>query len=384
MKKAQSKIRRAGLGAAGQYWLAQLVFWFCLSVVPFLGMALWYDAIRWSYVFHMVLQAAIGLLLSVPLGRFYLLIWKAPLILRMVLAVTLAGLAAAVWTWARIHTYIWLTAEYNTWAEFGGWYFGAFYIFLAWSAWYHGFTYYRLLDLEHSERLRDMALAKEEQIKRLEAETIAREAQLKMLRYQINPHFLFNTLHAIYALIKTDKPKQATGMISKLGHFLRSTLDYDPAHCIRLADEIETIRLYLDIETVRFSDRLTIEYDIQEAALQARVPGLILQPLIENSIKYAIATSAAGGTISINARIVDDQLLLEVVDSGPGIVSPDQDVEGRSGIGLRNTLERLRTLYDNRYSFALETLRPHGLRVTVVIPYEPSREDSAQLYKKAV
>lgn len=378
-----STITNAMRDPTSSYWLGQVVFWFGLSLVPFLGMTLWYNTVRWLYIEHMFIQAALGLLLSIPLGWTYCLIWKTPLIPRMVLILALAGAASAIWTWARILTYVWLTGEVEIWKEYGGWYFGAFYIFLCWSALYHGLKYYRLLELEHSERLREVALTKEEQIKRLEAETIAREAQLKMLRYQINPHFLFNTLHAIYALIKTNKPDKAMGMTGKLGRFLCSTLDYNPAHGVQLKDEIETIKLYLDIESVRFSDRLHIKYGIEDRTLSAMVPGLILQPLIENSIKYAIATSENGGTITINARVHEERLLLEVIDSGPGMAFSITE-SGRCGIGLRNTLERLQTLYGDGYSFDLESLSPHGLRVTVSIPYEPSEENPELQYNRAV
>lgn len=361
---------------AGQYWLGQFVFWFCLSVVPFLGMTLWYNTVEWLYIEHMFLQAALGLMLSIPLGSLYLLIWKMPPLVRMCLVVCLAGVISAIWTWIRIVTYIWLTAETETWKEFGGWYFGAFYIFLCWSALYHGMKYYRLLEVEHREKLREMALTKEEKIKRLEAETIAREAQLKMLRYQINPHFLFNTLHAIHALIRLKQSEKATGMIGKLGGFLRYTLDYNPAQCVRLEDEIKTIKLYLDIESIRFSDRLEVKFNVEEQANCAMVPGLILQPLIENSIKYAIAVSETGGTITINSRVVGSQLLLEIIDNGPGINSTSDDAqEQRSGVGLRNTLERLQTLYNDFYSFDLAAVEPRGLQVSILIPYEPAEMD---------
>lgn len=368
--------------AVSHYWLGQMVFWFCLSVAPFLGMDLWYNTLSWVHIEHMFLQSLLGLLLSIPLGHFYLSIWKLPLVLRMVLVVSMVGLVSGIWTWVRVYTFVWLTAEPDIWGEFGGWHFGAFYIFLCWSAWYHGLRYYDLLQMAHGERLREMALTKEEQIKRLEAETVARDAQLKMLRYQIHPHFLFNTLHAIYALVKTGQPAKATGMINKLGRFLRSTLDYNPAHSVSLADEIATIKLYLDIETVRFSDRLAITYNIEQEALVAQVPGLILQPLIENSIKYAIADSAEGGTIVINARVLEQQLLLEVIDSGVAASAPLKDALAHRGIGLRNTLERLQVLYDNRYSFKLEPLTPQGLRVTVCIPYEPAGMAPESKYKK--
>lgn len=362
----------------GQYWVGQFIFWFCLSVVPFLGIVFWYNTTKLVYVEHMFLQAVLGLLLSFPLGWFYSVIWKLNPILRMCLVLSMAGIVAAVWTALRVVTYIWLTQEVNTWNDFGGWYFGAFYIFLCWSALYHGMIYYRLLEVEHAERLKEIAHTKEEQIKRLKAESIAREAQLKMLRYQINPHFLFNTLHAIYALIKLKDDSRALGMIAKLGKFLRYSLEYDPRLQVNLEDEINTLTLYLNIEKVRFSDRLTVEFDISETAKSARIPSLLLQPLIENAIKYAVATSEVGGIIKIQANTMGDMLLLEVIDNGPGIAGAAQMPGQSTGVGLRNTRERLQTLYGDKHSFSLEEAVPNGVHIRICIPYESVVSDTPQ------
>lgn len=356
---------------AVQYWIGQIIFWFGLSVVPFLGIVFWYNTTKWVYIEHMFLQALLGLLLSVPLGWLYSLIWKMHPVLRMVFVLTLAGGFAATWTSVRIITYIWLTDEVNTWNDFGGWYFGAFYIFLCWAALYHGMKYYRLLEVEHVERLKEIDHTKEEQIKRLKAESIAREAQLKMLRYQINPHFLFNTLHAIYALIKLKDANKAMGMIAKLGEFLRYSLEYNPEIQVSLEDEANTSMLYLNIEKVRFSDRLNIEFNLTEEAKIAKVPSLLLQPLIENSIKYAVASSETGGIIKINARVENGYLLLDVIDNGPGLGGAKQEPGKNTGVGLRNTCERLETLYGTNHTLTLSPATPRGLHIFIAFPYEP-------------
>lgn len=353
-----------------QYWVGQFIFWFGLSVVPFLGIVFWYNTTKLVYVEHMFLQAALGLLLSFPLGWFYSIIWKLGPIPRMCLVLSMAGAVAALWTALRVVTYIWLTGEVNTWNDFGGWYFGAFYIFLCWSALYHGMIYYRLLEIEHAERLKEVAHTKEEQIKRLQAESIAREAQLKMLRYQINPHFLFNTLHAIYALIKLKDEHRALGMIAKLGKFLRYSLEYDPQLQVNLEDEINTLTLYVNIEKVRFSDRLSVEFDISEPAKTARVPSLLLQPLIENAIKYAIATREEGGQIRIKASVEYGELLLDVIDNGPGLAGAKPAPGQTTGVGLRNTRERLQTLYGDQHQFQIKETQPSGVHISIRIPYE--------------
>lgn len=355
----------------GQYWIGQFVFWFGLSVIPFLGMVLWYNTAQWVHIEHIFLQAGLGLLLSIPLGGLYVAIWAQRPILRMGLVLALAAGFAALWTALRIMTFMWLTGETNTWSEYGGWYFGAFYIFLCWSALYHGMMYYRLLDIEHLERLKAVEHTKEEQIKRLKAESVAREAQLKMLRYQINPHFLFNTLNAIYALIKLDDPKKALGMVGKLGNFLRYSLEYDPSIEISLEDEIHILRSYLDIEKVRFGDRLELQFEISESARSAKIPSLLLQPLIENSIKYAIARTEAGGFIKIGAYVSDHQLILDVSDNGPGFTDAQNALDAnRTGVGLSNIQNRLSTLYGNYYAFTIGSNIPHGAHISIRIPYE--------------
>ncbi len=232
-------------------------------------------------------------------------------------------------------------------------------VLFAWSAIYFGYYYYTGLQ--------------EQKAQVLQATAMAHQAQLKMLRYQLNPHFLFNTLNAISTLVLDKAEEDANKMLTKLSSFLRYTLVNQPTQRISLDQELYALGLYLDIEKVRFQDRLTIEYDIDENAKTALVPSLILQPLIENAIKYAIAPSIDGGTVTVCAKIVGDQLVLALKDTGPGLEDIHHIVsQSGSGVGIANTKERLSQIYGDDHEFRLENLDPTGLGIFIQVPKEKS------------
>lgn len=260
------------------------------------------------------------------------------------------------------------------WADFGGWYFGSIFIFLCWTITFHGIRYYQLLQAEHRIVLAAEAAGKEEHIKRISAQNVARDAQLKMLRYQLNPHFLCNTLNAINALVEIEESDKAQRMIVQLSKFLRYSLDNNPDMKIALEKEVNALKLYLEIEKTRFGERLTLDFKIDEQAKSAGIPSLLLQPLIENSMKHAISQSEQGGTISLKAYVADNKLVLELCDTGSDVKIQQSKIlssKGR-GVGLRNTDERLATLYPNNYDFILNVLPAGGLKSTIKIPYEPT------------
>ena len=191
-----------------------------------------------------------------------------------------------------------ITPEQNLWSDFGGWLFTSILIFIAWAAIYHGINYYQLLESERSNLLSILAANKEEQLKRAKAESMAHEAQLKMLRYQLNPHFLFNTLNSISSLVNKRDDSRANEMILQLSDFLRHSLYIDPVEGIHIKRGVGcALQLYLRIEQARFGDRLSIHLDVSSDAEQLHVPSMILQPLVENAIKYAIAPCEEGGEI---------------------------------------------------------------------------------------
>jgi signal transduction histidine kinase len=212
--------------------------------------------------------------------------------------------------------------------------------------------------LEYADRYRRRSL----EAARLETQLV--QAQLQALKMQLRPHFLFNALNAIAALTGDD-PKAGQRMMGKLGQFLRLVLDHGDVQQVTLAREVEFTALYLEIEQIRFSDRLTLCYEVEPAALPGLVPSLLLQPLVENAVRHGIARADAGGTVCLRARRRDNRLLLEVHDDGPGANTPDPVW----GIGLRNCEERLRALYGAHATLTLETEPTQGFTVRLELPF---------------
>ena len=201
----------------------------------------------------------------------------------------------------------------------------------------------------------------------LAAQAQANLAQLKMLRYQLNPHFLFNTLNAISTLVMERDSDTAERMLSGLARFLRYTLEQDPQQKVTLAQEMTMLRLYLEIETLRFSDRFTVEYDVDALVTEALIPSLLLQPLVENTTKHAVAKSEAACVLRINARLLGEQLSIELSDNGS---SPPAEQSVSVGVGLRNTAERLKTLYGPAHTLQCGAHPGGGYHVQITLPFE--------------
>ncbi len=194
------------------------------------------------------------------------------------------------------------------------------------------------------------------------------QSQLKALKMQLHPHFLFNTLHSISSLVLEDPPK-ANSMIARLGDFLRLTLDNSDQQLVSLKQETEFLRCYLEIEQVRFGDRLTVAFELEPQTLSAQVPHLILQPVVENAVQHGIAPRATRGHITIEARRLNSLLRLEVRDNGPGITSNGISL-GMKGVGLSNVRARLDQIYGSDFRFELMNSRDGGLTVVMEIPFQ--------------
>ncbi len=208
---------------------------------------------------------------------------------------------------------------------------------------------------------------REHELKSAQLESRLVQAQLQALKMQLHPHFLFNTLHAISALIHKDV-EIADRMIARLSDLLRLTLENAGVQEVPLKQELEFLERYLEIEQTRFHDRLAVRMNISPETLDALVPNLILQPLVENAVRHGIARRAAAGTIAISAQRDNGWLLLQVQDNGPGIPANQQHAL-TEGIGLTNTKARLQQLYGSRYRFTLENSDAGGLVVSLVIPF---------------
>jgi len=201
---------------------------------------------------------------------------------------------------------------------------------------------------------------------RLEAQLS--QAQLAALKMQLHPHFLFNTLHSISALVHAN-PDAADRMIARLGDFLRLTLENSGAQEVSLQKELEFLRCYLEIEGIRFRDRLTTEVDVEPQALDTPVPNLILQPIVENAIRHGVAPRSAPGRIEISAKRNNGSLRIEVRDNGPGLPAVrETGSKFRQGLGLANTRARLTRLYGESHRLELANAEGGGLVVTIEFP----------------
>ena len=320
----------------------------------------WSGALEMSTI--LLVDAIVGLLLTTALRYVYRAVWESPLAVRVVTVLGASWVTAAIWQ--PVKNYIQFTyahdfasvEKYGYVAYFEGLLGYSYFLMVGWSGLYFGLKFYNLLQQETRRSIR--------------AESMAHEAQLRMLRYQLNPHFLFNTLNAISTLILDRNTDSANRMVVKLSNFLRYSLDNDPMQKVTLDHEINTMKLYLDIEQVRFDDRLKVTVDVQDDARTAMVPSLLLQPLVENAIKYAVASRESGGTIRIAARVFARDLLLEVSDDGPGIPFKNGQMPAFGGVGIANTRERLLQLYGDRQSCKFSNALPHGLKIEIRIPWE--------------
>ena len=259
-------------------------------------------------------------------------------------------------------------------AGFAQLFFGVFYLDLtllgAWSALYYAINFYLQVE-EQNDRL-------------LRLESQATSAQLAMLRYQLNPHFLFNTLNSISTLVLLKQTVPANAMLSRLSSFLRYTLINEPAGRVTVEQEIETLKLYLEIERMRFEERLRTRFAIGDDTRDALLPSLLLQPLVENAIKYAVSAQESGAEITIRAERIADRLRISVEDTGPGL-PPDTDPEdaigiahgseaGSTGVGLANIRDRLSQAYGDAQSFEIRSRPQAGFVVTLEIPFEGSEK----------
>jgi two-component system, LytTR family, sensor kinase len=229
----------------------------------------------------------------------------------------------------------------------------------AWTALYYAINFY--------VRAEEQA----DQMLRLEAQ--ATTAQLTMLRYQLNPHFLFNTLNSISTLVLLKQTDQANAMLSRLSSFLRFTLINEAEAKVTLAQEIETLKLYLDIEKMRFEERLRTYFVVDPLAEDALVPSLLLQPLVENAIKYAVTPKEDGADISVSAQLVGQKLRIIVSDTGLGLQPGQQDLSLSTGVGMANTRERLMQAYGEDQKFEHQVRASGGFEVLIEIPYQTKR-----------
>jgi signal transduction histidine kinase len=312
-----------------------------------------------------IVESIVGYCLTLLLSTLYGFYRRLPRITGILL--TLATLALATLIYAVLNAF---TFSFIKMAEPGislpiviGQMFLCFTVLAGWSALYFGINFYLIV---------------EQQIDQMQAlESQASSAQLAMLRYQLNPHFLFNTLNSISTLVLLKQTERANVMLSRLSSFLRYTLANEPTAHVTLSQEVDTLKLYLEIEKMRFDERLRPHFDIDPRSSKARLPSLLLQPLVENAIKYAVTPQEEGADITVSARLVGERVLIAVSDTGPGLTETKSRPSLSTGVGLANIRERLVQSFGPDHRFDTRSNPDGGFSVEIEIPFqveEPNRE----------
>jgi len=255
--------------------------------------------------------------------------------------------------------------------EANGWNYTPALVYLLLVFGFYGIAFYR-------EWRTGQQVTNELRVANARLETRLVRASLDALKMQLHPHFLFNTLNSITGLIRNHRTREAEDMVAGLGELLRRSLDHRQESMETVESEIAFLRRYFEIESIRFQDRLRVEFDLAPDCLNARVPSLILQPLAENAMKHGISKDPAAQLLRISARRDQDRLVLTVYNDGPAL--SHDDVILRHGIGVQNTTARLKMLYGDNARFFLRNVGPQGVAAEITLPFTPKSHESPDLH----
>ena len=338
------------------FWTLQAVGWSGYLLLR--GVSSVSAGVSFDVLVPVIIEAIVGYCLTLLLSAFYGYYRGLPLVLSVLLI--LATLAAATFLYALIDAFTFsftaggppgislarlLVSVYVT-----------FSVLFGWSALYFGINFYLIVE-EQSDQMRDL-------------ESQASSAQLAMLRYQLNPHFLFNTLNSISTLVLLKQTERANAMLSRLSSFLRYTLANEPTAHVTVQQEVETLKLYLEIEKMRFEARLRPSFDIDPRAERARLPSLLLQPLVENAIKYAVTPQEDGADISVVVRLAGERVQITVSDTGPGLRDGALGSSLSTGVGLTNIRDRLAQAYGADHRIETRSMPAGGFSVEIELPFQ--------------
>ncbi|HCP93148.1 MAG TPA: sensor histidine kinase [Bacteroidetes bacterium] len=335
------------------YWICQLGGWLLFTLLE-LATYIGIDGLSWKLLTNAVVNFLLGIsathlyrVFLIQSGWLTLPLYK--IIPRGMLGVILMStLLTVINIWLDRFTYPVLQTVPVDAGTFFGYFFNLSKYVLLWSLTYHLFQYWeRSLKAERD---------------RYQIEAILKENQYNNLKTQLNPHFLFNSLNSIRTLVDMD-PEIAKNAITQLSGLLRSSLQMGKHKTVSLADELQTVKDYLAIESIRFDDRLKVYFDIDEAAEKCNVPPMMLQTLTENAVKHGISSLKNGGEIAIEAHKYNGTLQLKITNTGH--YQPKVEHEG---VGIENTLERLKILYDNRATFSIQNDGSHQVVTEITIP----------------
>lgn len=347
-----------------QFWTLQLFGWVGYALFVFVAI------IRPQFadsnfnlegqILNLLVEVAVGFLLSYLQWLFIRKIVHLPIKGTLFFSFLSAGLLGLLYNVIKLASYkvIVFDQQWNeAWnrLEFGGWLMFSITTMFVWTAIFFIMLYNTKLQKEHELLLR--------------AQTAAKDAQLQMLTYQLNPHFMFNTMNAISTLIFKNENDKANEMLDKLCEFFRYSLDKHSNTRTTLFKELTLTDLYLSIEKARFGERLQIEKKISDSALLAHVPNMLLQPLVENAIKYTVEPRKEPGTVRIHAETGNERLSIQVIDDGRGLGAR---VSSGLGIGLKNTKLRLDAMFNGDFEILIQPNEVGGTTVSISIPMQTS------------
>ena len=338
------------------FWTMQAAGW--TGYLMLRGVSSISNGLSLAAIIPVIVEAILGYCITMLLSTLYHMYRRLPLITGVPLTVLTLLVAAGLYALldAFSFSFIKTTAPGITLAGVLGSSFLSFTVLTGWSALYFGINFYLIV---------------EEQIDQMQAlETQASSAQLAMLRYQLNPHFLFNTLNSISTLVLLKQTERANAMLSRLSSFLRYTLANEPTAHVTVRQEVDTLKLYLEIEKMRFESRLRPEFEIDPRAERARLPSLLLQPLVENAIKYAVTPQEEGAEICVRVRLAGERVQIDVSDSGPGLHDGREGTSLSTGVGLANIRDRLAQAYGPDHRFETRSMADGGFEVSIDIPYQ--------------
>lgn len=309
-----------------------------------------------SFLVPVLISTVTGYSVTLLMAVIFRALLKQKPIVTWTISIIVVLLAAAMC--ASIDAWVYATQSRNGDTAALQLFLGAFYLTFtllgAWSALYYAINFFLTIEQQT------------DQLQRLELQ--ASNAQLAMLRYQLNPHFLFNTLNSISTLVLLKQTERANAMLSRLSSFLRYTLINEPTAQVTLEQEVETLKLYLEIEKMRFEERLRPVFNIDPKVAKARLPSLLLQPLVENAIKYAVTPKEEGAEIAVMAQPAGENVRIIVSDTGPGLNEANVRPSLSTGVGLANIRDRLFQAYGERQSFETRSTPGGGFSVIIEMP----------------
>jgi sensor histidine kinase YesM len=344
-----------------QFWTLQIGAWLGYCAVVFLAIIHpQFEQENFNFsgqLINLGIETVSGFALSSVQWLMLRKIVHLPLRLTLFFSFALAAILGCVFNVIKlasyksiIHNQVWY--EQLDMLEFGGWLLFSVATMYVFTAIFFIMLYNNRLQNEHEMLLR--------------AQTSAKEAQLEMLRYQLNPHFMFNTLNALSTLIYKNENDKANEMLDKLCSFFRYSLISKSDQKSTLQEELELLELYLSIEKVRFESRLNVIFNIDAETRKAKVPGLFLQPIVENAIKFGVEGRKSPGNIVVSAKKQKGTLIIEVVDDGP---ENKLDISKGFGIGLKNTQERLNTMFNTKCNVSINEMANTGTKVSLSMPF---------------